>query len=78
MHPITLPEGVRFLQRQHRAIGAYGGEPADLHTLANLVVSGRLDLSKSVTEVLPLTQAADAVHRLAAKIGNPVRIVLVP
>jgi D-arabinose 1-dehydrogenase-like Zn-dependent alcohol dehydrogenase len=78
MHPLSLPQGARFIQRQHRAIGAYGGEPADLHTLANLVVSGRLDLSKSVTEVLPLTQAAEAVHRLAAKIGDPVRIVLVP
>jgi threonine dehydrogenase-like Zn-dependent dehydrogenase len=39
---------------------------------------GKLDLSYSVSEILPLSQATEAIEKLAKKIGNPIRIVLKP
>jgi threonine dehydrogenase-like Zn-dependent dehydrogenase len=39
---------------------------------------GKLDLSQSVTEVMPLEKAAEALDKLANKVGNPIRIVLKP
>jgi threonine dehydrogenase-like Zn-dependent dehydrogenase len=39
---------------------------------------GRLDLSHSVTEVMALEDAAQALDKLANKVGNPIRIVLKP
>ena len=46
--------------------------------LIELAASGRLDLSHSISEVVPLEQAALALDKLAKKIGNPIRIVLKP
>jgi Zn-dependent alcohol dehydrogenase len=40
--------------------------------------AGKLDLSHSVTEVMPLEKADEALKTLANKIGNPIRIVLKP
>jgi len=37
-----------------------------------------LDLSHSVSEVLPLENAGKALDKLANKVGNPIRIVLKP
>jgi threonine dehydrogenase-like Zn-dependent dehydrogenase len=42
------------------------------------VKQGKLSLSKSISEVLPLDQAAFALEKLEKKIGNPIRIVLKP
>ncbi|MBP2472951.1 D-arabinose 1-dehydrogenase-like Zn-dependent alcohol dehydrogenase [Crossiella equi] len=76
--PLHLPQAKRFNAAQHEVRGAYGGEPADLHTLVRLAATGRLDLSGSITETLPLDAAEEAVHKLENKIGNPIRIVLKP
>ena len=37
-----------------------------------------IDLSQSVSEVMPLEKAAEALNKLAKKVGNPIRIVLKP
>ncbi|WHT17104.1 zinc-binding dehydrogenase [Crossiella sp. CA-258035] len=76
--PLQLEHAARFNVAQHQVRGAWGSEPKDLHTLVRLVATGRLDLSSSVTEVMPLDEAPEAVHRLANKVGNPIRIVLKP
>ena len=41
-------------------------------------LNGKLDLSQSVTEIMPLEKAAEALDKLANKVGNPIRIVLKP
>jgi threonine dehydrogenase-like Zn-dependent dehydrogenase len=46
--------------------------------LIDFARQGKLDLSHSVSEILPLAQAAEAIDKLANKIGNPIRIVLKP
>jgi threonine dehydrogenase-like Zn-dependent dehydrogenase len=59
-------------------MGHYGSEDHHVRELIDFAAAGRLDLSQSVTEVLPLEQAAEALAKLANKVGNPIRIVLQP
>jgi threonine dehydrogenase-like Zn-dependent dehydrogenase len=59
-------------------MGHYGSEAHHVTELIELASSGRLDLSHSVSEVLPLESAGKALDKLANKVGNPIRIVLKP
>jgi hypothetical protein len=49
-----------------------------LDELIGRTTTGRIDLAPSVTARVPLADAADAVAQLEKKIGDPIRIVLVP
>ena len=49
-----------------------------MRELIEFTADGRLDLSHSVSQVLPLEQAGQALDTLANKVGNPIRIVLKP
>ena len=42
------------------------------------VATGRLDVSRSVSEVMPLEDVARGVERLATKEGDPIRLVVAP
>jgi threonine dehydrogenase-like Zn-dependent dehydrogenase len=61
-----------------QVLGHYGSEAHHTEELVQFVSEGKLDLSNSVSEVLPLSQAALALEKLEKKIGNPIRIVLRP
>jgi threonine dehydrogenase-like Zn-dependent dehydrogenase len=50
----------------------------DIEKLVRLVASGRLDLSRSVSDLVPLEDVARGVERLRTKEGNPVRLVVKP
>ena len=76
--PLTVTDSVAFSYRQQQIRGHYGYEPADLVTIVELLRWHRLDFSGSVSGVLPLADAAEGVRRLAAKEGNPIRLVLKP
>lgn len=76
--PLTVTDSVAFSYRQQQIRGHYGYEPADLVTIVELLRWHRLDFSGSVSGVLPLAEAAEGVRRLAAKEGNPIRLVLKP
>jgi D-arabinose 1-dehydrogenase-like Zn-dependent alcohol dehydrogenase len=77
-HAIELAHGERFNIKQHQVLGNWGSEPDDLHRLVRLCAAGRLDMAQSVSELLPLARAAEAVERLQSKAGNPIRLVLTP
>jgi len=76
--PISLGSAIRFSFFQTRLLGHYGYARRHLETLVRLVDTGRLDVSRSVSAVLPTEQAEEAVRRLRVKEGNPIRIVLRP
>jgi threonine dehydrogenase-like Zn-dependent dehydrogenase len=67
-----------FTYMSTQILGHYGSEPFHTKELVEFVKQGKLNLSKSVSEVLPLDQAALALEKLEKKIGNPIRIVLIP
>ncbi|GAB6899018.1 zinc-binding dehydrogenase [Kineosporia succinea] len=76
--PLTIPSATIFTYFQQQVRGHYGSRPEHIHELLALIAAGRLDLSRSVSDVLPLSEAVEAVHRLDTKKGDPVRLVLTP
>ncbi|MFJ3234048.1 zinc-binding dehydrogenase [Streptomyces sp. NPDC086787] len=76
--PLVLSDGRRFGFLGNQIRGHYGSEPEHVEQLIRLVSTGRLNLSGSVSDRLPLADAKEAVARLEHKTGNPIRIVLVP
>ncbi|MEU4107200.1 zinc-binding dehydrogenase [Streptomyces sp. NPDC027717] len=77
-HPLTITEGTRFSWNRNQIRGHYGSSPEHVEELIRLASVGRLDLSASISGHLPLAEAAEAVHRLENKVGDPIRLVLVP
>ena len=76
--PIVIPNDMAFTYMRTQIMGHYGSEAHHVRELIEFTRDGRLDLSQSVTEILPLEQAGHALDTLAKKIGNPIRIVLKP
>ncbi|MGW2034209.1 zinc-binding dehydrogenase [Streptomyces sp. NPDC001811] len=76
--PLTITEGLTFNYLQKQVRGHYGGFPESVSELVRLTAAGRLDLAPSITDHIPLVEAADAVHRLENKIGDPIRLILAP
>ena len=76
--PITIPNDMAFTYMRTQILGHYGSEPVHTKELVEFIKQGKLNLSKSVSEVMPLDQAAHALEKLEKKIGNPIRIVLKP
>jgi len=76
--PIVIPSDMAFTYMRTQIMGHYGSDAHHVRELIEFVRQGRLDLSQSVTEVLPLEKAAQALNTLALKIDNPIRIVLKP
>ena len=76
--PITIPNDMAFAYMRTQIRGHYGSEAHHTQELVNFVVEGKLDLSRSISQVLPLEQAAEALKLLESKVGSPIRIVLSP
>lgn len=76
--PLSLPPPTVFAWRELSVIGSFGSARRDLDGVIDLVRSGRLDLSRSVTERLPLREANAALARLDDPAGDNIRIVLLP
>ena len=58
-----------------------GGAPSAAHLIdagRRLIDAGRLDVSGSVSDVLPLEDVVEGVDRLAGKRGDPIRLVVRP
>ena len=76
--PITIPNDMAFTYMRTQILGHYGSEPEHTHQLVALVQEGKLDLSRSISEAIPLQDAAFALEKLERKDGNPIRIILKP
>ena len=76
--PIVIPSDMAFTYMRTQILGHYGSEPEHIHQLLEFARVGRLNLSLSISEIVPLDQASDALEKLSKKIGNPIRIVLKP
>ena len=76
--PIELGREGTFLGRRHTVTGHLGYKMRHLVELVELVSRGRLDLSESVSAVLPLEEFEEGIRRLREHDGNPIRVVLRP
>lgn len=76
--PLHLGPGILLGVQSQSILGHLGYHRRHLEELLGLVASRRLDLSESISEVIPLEEVEKGVHRLAEKIGDPVRILVAP
>ncbi|MBV1854340.1 zinc-binding dehydrogenase [Catellatospora sp. NEAU-YM18] len=76
--PLTISEGLTFNYLSKQVRGHYGGFPESVAELVQLAANGRIDLAPSITDHIPLADAAAAIHRLENKTGDPIRLILVP
>lgn len=74
----SLPPLVAFVGREQSVLGSFGMDKSDIADLLELVASGRLDLSGSVSARYPLERANDALQHLASKDVGVVRVVVEP
>jgi D-arabinose 1-dehydrogenase-like Zn-dependent alcohol dehydrogenase len=70
----TSPFGVA----QKQILGHLGYQNTDIETLATLVSRGRLDLSRSISDIVPLEDIGVGIEKLEKKVGNPIRILVKP
>ncbi|WP_239154129.1 zinc-binding dehydrogenase [Amycolatopsis sp. FDAARGOS 1241] len=75
---LTLGAEMNFVRGRHTVVGHLGYRMSHLVDLVELVARGRLDVSGSISAVLPLEEAADGVRRLREHEGNPIRVLLKP
>jgi D-arabinose 1-dehydrogenase-like Zn-dependent alcohol dehydrogenase len=61
-----------------QVLGHLGSKNADIATLAALVSYGRLDLSRSISEIVPLEDVTEGIEKLEKQEGNPIRILVKP
>jgi D-arabinose 1-dehydrogenase-like Zn-dependent alcohol dehydrogenase len=76
--PLVVDDGTVFSYLQQKILGHHGSVPEHVEQLVALTRFGRLDISRSVSDIVPLADAAEAVDRLHHKEGNPVRLILRP
>jgi threonine dehydrogenase-like Zn-dependent dehydrogenase len=65
-----------FTKKQ--VLGHLGYQNTDIETLARLVSLGRLDLSRSISRVIPLSDIKEGIAMLEHAEGNPIRILVQP
>jgi threonine dehydrogenase-like Zn-dependent dehydrogenase len=66
---------------QKQVLGHLGYQNVDIETLAKLVSLGRLDLSRSISRVIPLEDIKEGIEMLERadpSAGNPIRILVQP
>jgi threonine dehydrogenase-like Zn-dependent dehydrogenase len=61
-----------------QALGHLGYQNVDIETLAKLVSLGRLDLSRSISEIVALEDIVAGIEKLERQEGNPIRILVQP
>ncbi|MFD4603817.1 zinc-binding dehydrogenase [Streptomyces sp. NPDC058464] len=76
--PLVVQDSTTFSYLKHEIRGHFGSALDSVPQLVDLVASGRLDFSRSITDVLPLEEAGVAVRRLHTKEGDPLRLILKP
>ena len=75
--PTVGPTSMFGLTRR-QVLGHLGYRNADIETLARLVSLGRLELSRSISRVIPLEDIAEGIAMLERGEGNPIRILVQP
>ena len=74
----TVGPTAMFGLTQKQVLGHLGYRNVDIETLARLVSLGRLDLSRSVSRIIPLEEIRDGIESLERGDDNPIRILVQP
>ncbi len=74
--PVTAVPPTVFVRALLQLLGSYGGSLATLQRVLQLVGTGRLDLSRSITHCFSLDDADQALRTVHEKTGDPQRVVV--
>ena len=74
----TLGPTSMFGLSKKQVLGHLGYQNVDIETLARLVSMGRLDLSRSISRIIPLEDIREGIEALERADGNPIRILVQP
>lgn len=74
----TIGPTSMFGLTHRQVLGHLGYQNVDIETLAKLVSLGRLDLSRSISQIIPLEDIADGIRILEHAEGNPIRVLVQP
>jgi D-arabinose 1-dehydrogenase-like Zn-dependent alcohol dehydrogenase len=75
--PSVGPTSMFGLTQKH-VLGHLGYQNVDIETLATLVSRGRLDLSRSISDIVSLEDVRVGIEKLERQDGNPIRILVKP
>lgn len=78
LEDMQLGPGVALGVQNQSLLGHLGYQRQHLEQLVTLVRTGRLDISGSVSGLLPLDDVVAGVEKLRSKEGNPIRLVVQP
>jgi D-arabinose 1-dehydrogenase-like Zn-dependent alcohol dehydrogenase len=67
-----------FALTQKHVVGHLGYQNVDIETLATLVSRGRLDVSRSISDIVSLEDVRVGIEKLERQEGNPIRILVQP
>jgi threonine dehydrogenase-like Zn-dependent dehydrogenase len=67
-----------FNLKRKQLKGHLGYRPEDIGMLAEMLSYGRLDLSESISQVVPLSKIEEGIEALETKKNNPIRILVKP
>ena len=73
---ISLLTPTTFVRTELSLLGSYGSTTLEIQSVVDLVASGKLNLSESITERFPLEEVNKGLDHLHKKVGNPIRIVI--
>ncbi|MCC6382783.1 MAG: zinc-binding dehydrogenase [Dehalococcoidia bacterium] len=76
--PIALPPPNSFSWSEHALLGSFGSTLASVRRLLGMVAAGHLDLSSSVSEILPLVDVNRAIDLLRSPDRDASRVVIQP
>jgi D-arabinose 1-dehydrogenase-like Zn-dependent alcohol dehydrogenase len=75
---VELPPLRAFVGGELAVLASMGFDRDEVETVIRLVAEGTLDLSSSVTDVIPLGAINEGLRRVHAREGDPIRIVVSP
>ncbi|HYI46526.1 MAG TPA: zinc-binding dehydrogenase [Actinomycetota bacterium] len=78
MDQLELGPTILLTVQRQTIMGHLGYSKKNLDDLVKLLHSGRLDLTASISDVMPLEEVPEGVRRLSEKDGDPVRLVVKP
>jgi 2-desacetyl-2-hydroxyethyl bacteriochlorophyllide A dehydrogenase len=73
---VILPPPTQIVRTELSLLGSYGSTTSEIQNVIDLVASGKLNLSESITERFSLEGVNKGLDHLHKKIGNPIRIVI--
>lgn len=75
--PTVGPTSMFGLSKK-QVLGHLGYRNSDIETLAKLVSLGRLDISRSISRIIPLEDIKEGIEALERAEGDPIRILVQP